>query len=375
MPRVQLSLSVDIERTPRVCQLEGIFDVPEAKRRTVDFDFDVPIEKRDWKIGLIVGPSGAGKSVCARHLFGDAIVGDYQWHARKSIVDCFEVDSINDATAALSSVGFSSPPSWVKPFHVLSNGEQFRATLARALVDSRELVVIDEFTSVVDRQVAKIGSFAVSKAVRKSDKRFVAVSCHDDIVEWLQPDWVLQPHVGAFEWRSQRRRPDVNLEIVRVNHEAWRWFAPHHYLSASLHRAARCFVGLVDDAPAAFAAVLPFPHASRSNFSSLSRVVVLPDYQGLGLGAYAFTEAIARITAANGRILLTHPSHPALVRVWARSKLWSMNSAPGFAPKQGKTSTIKGIVKSSNRRVAHFKWAGGAWQDEEKNKFSRILWK
>ncbi|MCB9603347.1 MAG: GNAT family N-acetyltransferase [Sandaracinus sp.] len=375
MPRVQLSLSVDIERTPRVVQLEGIFDVPEAKRRTVDFDFDVPIEERDWQIGLIVGPSGAGKSVCARHLFGDAIVHGYDWHPKRSVVDCFDVPSVNDATAALSSVGFSSPPSWMKPFHVLSNGERFRATLARALVDPRPLVVIDEFTSVVDRQVAKVGSFAVSKAVRKSDKRFVAVSCHDDIAEWLQPDWVLQPHVGAFEWRSQRRRPDVAVEVVRVDRAAWRWFAPHHYLSADLHRAARCFVGLIDGAPAAFAAVLPFPHAKRTNFSSLSRVVVLPDYQGLGLGAYAFTEAIARITAANGRVLFTHPSHPALVRVWARSKLWAMNSAPGFAGKLG-ASGFEHLSKTqaTRRRVAHFRWCGGAWPEPERNEASRRLW-
>ena len=65
---------------------------------------------------------------------------------------------------------------WLRPFHVLSNGEQFRATIARALAESakgRELVVIDEFTSVVDRTVAQIGSAAIAKTIRR---RHVALS-------------------------------------------------------------------------------------------------------------------------------------------------------------------------------------------------------
>ncbi len=198
MPRVDLTLKVDVERTPRVQQLEGIFDVPEAKRLAVDFHFDAPIEEKPWKIGLIVGPSGAGKSSVARHLFKNEIVAGYDWHPRRSVVDSFGDLPIHDVTAALSSVGFSSPPSWIKPFHVLSNGEQFRATMARAIMDPRPLVVIDEFTSVVDRTVAKIGSNAIAKAVRaREGKQFVAVTCHDDVLDWLQPDWVLEPHVGS----------------------------------------------------------------------------------------------------------------------------------------------------------------------------------
>ena len=54
----------------------------------------------------------------------------------------------------------------------------------------RDFVVFDEFTSVVDRQVAQTASLAISKAIRRTKKRFIAVSCHSDIIEWLEPDWV-----------------------------------------------------------------------------------------------------------------------------------------------------------------------------------------
>ena len=152
----------------------------------------------------------------------------------------------------LTAVGFSSPPAWVKPYHVLSTGERFRCDLARALLSPRRRVVFDEFTSVVDRTVARIGSAAVAKAVRRlPSKQFVAVTCHYDVARWLQPDWVLDmglyPAHGVcrIHWR-RLRRPRLRLRIYRATPDAWPPFARHHYLSSELNRAAHCYVGVVD---------------------------------------------------------------------------------------------------------------------------------
>jgi ABC-type molybdenum transport system ATPase subunit/photorepair protein PhrA len=380
MSRVDLTLQVDIERTPRVIQLEGMFDVPEAKLRTVDFHFDVPLDDQEWRIGLITGPSGAGKSSVARHLFPDAIVDAYEWPENRSVIDAFGEMSIRDSTAALSVVGFSSPPSWTKPYRILSTGEKFRANLARAIVDERDLIVFDEFTSVVDRTVAKVASYAVAKAVRKHPtKRFVAVSCHDDIVDWLQPDWILEPHVGCFRWRSLQRRPELELTIVRCEHSAWFWFAPHHYLTAQLQRNARCFVGMIEGKPAAFAGLIYFPYPKRK-FQSLSRLVVLPDYQGLGLGAYAFTETIAKIVKANEYEFIAPSAHPALINAWAKSKLWKMTSKPHFLQATGKNSAYKGKRRINprhvfGRRIAHFRYIGPGFIDSNEIAAAQKLWR
>jgi ABC-type ATPase with predicted acetyltransferase domain len=365
MPRVDLTVNVDVTRSARVTQLEGLFDVPRTEQAAAEYHFDVPLDERPWQIGLITGPSGAGKSTVARHLFGDAIVERYDWERGRAVIDGFGDLGIREITAALSSVGFSSPPSWLKPYAVLSNGEKFRSDLARAIVDERDLVVVDEFTSVVDRTVGRIGANAVAKAVRaRPGKRFVAVTCHDDVTDWLQPDWVLEPHVGAFAWREVQRRPRVDLEIVRADYAAWAWFHPHHYLTANLHRSARCFVGLVDGRPACFAGVLPMPHPKRSDLCSLSRIVVLPDFQGLGLGAYSFVEAVARVAAANRKVMCVGTSHPALIGAWAKSPLWHMTRKPGFPGVEGKKSTARIVqAHTAHRRVAHFQWRGGAFED------------
>ena len=164
MPVLEITHSTPIRRTPRVVQLEGLFDIPPAKRSELSWQVNLPIEEKTWQLGLIVGPSGCGKSTLARELFGKHLVSGYDWPTDRSLVDGFPAEmSIKEITLLLSSVGFSSPPSWLRPFGVLSNGEQFRATIARALAEQPDLVVIDEFTSVVDRTVAQIGSAAMAK--------------------------------------------------------------------------------------------------------------------------------------------------------------------------------------------------------------------
>jgi hypothetical protein len=122
----------------------------------------------------------------------------------------------------------------------------------------------------------------VQKYVRKRQRKFVAVTCHYDVIEWLQPDWMLEPATMTFQWRAVQRRPDLAVEIARVDHSAWRLFAAFHYLTGELHRAANCFVLFVDGVPASFGAVLHRPHAKVDDVKGLSRLVTLPDYQGMG---------------------------------------------------------------------------------------------
>lgn len=366
MPRVDLTLENPVERTARVVQLEGMFDVPATERSRVSFSFDAPFDERPWSVGLIVGPSGAGKTSVARHLFGDCLVSGYDWHETRSIVDSFE-GGIRDTTAALSSVGFSSPPNWLRPFRLLSCGEQFRAMMARALVDPRPRICVDEFTSVVDRTVAQVGSHAIAKSVRKRAKQLVAVTCHYDVEEWLQPDWVIEPHLGRFAWRSLRRRPDLELEVVRAEYSAWRWFAPFHYLSAELHRAARCFVGLIADRPVAFAAFLPFPHPKCRDIRHISRLVVHPDYQGLGLGIL-MASLTAGICKARGFRVMIVTSHPSLIAAMARSPEWELTRRSSFSARQGRTTTVPCLVKDI-RRTATFLFVGSSvdsrlWESE-----------
>lgn len=156
------------------------------------------IENLEWNVGIIYGASGTGKSTIAKELFGQNIFCDLKYD-HQCVIDDMPDKSVQDITKMFNSVGFSSPKSWLKPYSVLSNGEKMRVDLANAILQDKDLIVFDEFTSVVNREVAKIGSFAVQKAIRKMNKKFIAVSCHSDIIEWLEPDWTFCTDTMKFE--------------------------------------------------------------------------------------------------------------------------------------------------------------------------------
>jgi ABC-type ATPase with predicted acetyltransferase domain len=112
-----------------------------------------------------------------------------------------------EITRGLCSVGFASPPDWLKGYDCLSQGEKMRVDIARALCLISPLIVFDEFTSVVDREIAKVSAYAISKAVRRSKKKFIAVTCHYDVVDWLEPDWVFCTNTMEFSRKKEVGRP------------------------------------------------------------------------------------------------------------------------------------------------------------------------
>jgi GNAT superfamily N-acetyltransferase len=364
VPRFRVVNEVGVVETPRVQQISGMFDVAPTRisSQCWEFDFDLPEE---WNVGLIVGPSGSGKSSVARHVFGDQIVERWDWPADRSILDGFPKDlGIKEVVELLSSVGFSTPPAWLRPFHALSNGEQFRVNLARTLAECKDLAVIDEFTSVVDRQVAQVGSSAVAKAVRRRGQKFVAVSCHFDIIDWLDPDWIFQPAGGVLERRSLQGRPELEMEIYEVHRSAWDLFKPHHYLSSSIHPASKCFVGLIRGRPVAFDSYLHFPHPKVRDVKIGHRLVVLPDYQGLGIGG-KFEEWIGAYLHARGFRYHNVTAHPALISYCNRSPRWKLTSQAtglskgGFKRKVGRQARHRSDVhlfrkQGKARRLATF---------------------
>jgi GNAT superfamily N-acetyltransferase len=274
---------------------------------------------------------------------------------RGSVVDAF-ADSlpIAEITELLSAVGFSSPPAWLRPFDVLSTGQQFRVTLALLLASAPVggLVVCDEYTSVVDRTVAQIGSYALAKTVRRRGQRFIAVTCHEDVEEWLQPDWVYRPAENVFAWRCLRRRPAIALDIVRCQASAWALFAPHHYLSQRHAGSAVCFVASWRQRPVAFSSWLPFvgtgPRARREH-----RTVTLPDYQGAGIGN-AFSALVASLWKGLGYRALSTTTHPAMIAARRRSPYWRLTRQPSFA--QGGDR----LAHATTRMTAGFEYVGPA---------------
>lgn len=295
---------------------------------------DIPIEGKKWQIGLIVGPSGSGKTSLGSNIFPDVPIYDLYagWDNSKPIVDCIAPEGdFNAVTGMLSAVGLGDVPAWLRPFNVLSNGEQFRAGLARLACERPQKAVVDEFTSVVDRQIAKVGAAAFAKTWRRGVGQIVLLSCHYDIIEWLQPDWVYDTAEARFYERDcLRPRPKLNLEIYKVRGTVFpRLFKKHYYLDLPMPPAAELFIGVVNGDPVCHVAVCPLFTAKAYR---ATRLVVMPEWQGIGVGT-RFLNAICEYhLQGNGRCgkkypVFFHTSHPQLCGALRHSKKWLQTGA------------------------------------------------
>lgn len=198
MPRFDIVRESNPKKSFRVASVIGAFDI-ESNKITEKFVGELPIENVDWNIGVIFGASGTGKSTIAQELFPAHYIKGFDYAGSSVLDDMPEGADVRIISRTFAEVGFASPPSWLKPYSVLSTGEKMRVDLARAILEGNELIVFDEFTSVVNREVARVGSYAIQKAVRRMKKRFIAVSCHEDILRWLEPDWVFDTNVMQFK--------------------------------------------------------------------------------------------------------------------------------------------------------------------------------
>lgn len=317
-------------------------------------EIDIPEE---WNIGMIVGASGTGKTTILNELFKDYVIVDFNFNSDAIINDMPKESSTSEIHKMFNSVGFSSPPSWLKPYGVLSNGEKMRVELAYSLLQEKKMIVFDEFTSVVDRQVAKVGSFAVQKAIRKNNKKFIAVGCHYDVEEWLMPDWVFDTNSMTMKYNTRRlvRRPDLKARIIETTEKDkyWKMFSRYHYLNHSLNKACKMYLLEIDNVICGMNAVLHFPHPKVKNMKKEHRLVIHPDYQGLGLGD-VLSSNIAKLLIKKGFRYSSTTTNPALSFQRNKDKNWKL-TRQGRVGKQG-SSKNKALGKTMSVNRITMSW-------------------
>lgn len=278
----------------------------------------IPDLPQEFNIGVIVGASGTGKSTLL-NAFGETFRPS--WATGRSVASHFE--SPADASERLSAAGLMSIPDWVKPYNVLSTGQKFRADLARSLRDG---AVIDEFTSVVDRNVAKAASTSMAKYVRRAEiKNVVIATVHRDILDFLEPDWIIDTDRGEWTVGRCHQRPDLVLEVRAVSHHIWSYFAPHHYLAARINKASHCYIGIWEGQLVGFYAAMTFPNGAFTNAWREHRLVIHPDFQGLAFGP-RLADVVAQHYVDNGKRFFGKTSHPRLGLYRDASPLWRATS-------------------------------------------------
>lgn len=318
----------------RAARVKSLFNAESGA--TFSLQADLPIEDLEWKLGVIVGPSGSGKTSMGRLIFGEDALWQPEWPADRPIVDAINPDGdFDEVTGALASVGLGTVPTWLRPYTVLSNGEKFRADLARVICEAPKAVVIDEFSSVVDRQIAKFGALAFGKAWRRTGHQCVLLSCHYDILEWVEPDWVFDTMTGEFRvTRGSLRRPKFELEIWQTNSRYWPHFKPHYYLDLPMPINASYYVGTVDGEMVSHLVMATKSRGKgKGNFEArATRLVIMPEWQGAGIGMRFLNTVCEMWLRGENKYqrpltTLFHTSHPGLCSVLRRDPKWRQISA------------------------------------------------
>ena len=320
------------------------FDIQNREETIVSIPMNLDgLNSFDWNIGVIYGGSGCGKSTILNTLGG---VKEIEFDKEKALISNFDWLEPEQASRVLTSIGLSSVPTWLRPFHLLSNGEQYRATLAYTIAKANDgdTILIDEYTSVVDRDVAKAMSFALQKYIRRENKKIILASCHFDIMEWLLPDWTYSPEIGGSIVRAdllRLGRPEISLQVSRVEAETFDLFKKHHYLTEDVNETYIFLLFEWNDKPVAMSVI--GRHIGRNNVEKSfreSRIVVNPDYQGMGIGSKV-SEFCAGIIKNTNAKYYTKTVNPALGEYRENNPNWKPT------PFNGKIRTDKNLQKNA----------------------------
>jgi ABC-type lipoprotein export system ATPase subunit/GNAT superfamily N-acetyltransferase len=307
-------------------------------------------------IVLIVGTSGSGKSTILRSL-GESKQPHIEFY--NTVIENFS--SPERGEELLLACGLRSIPAWFRPPHTLSNGEHHRFEMAMSL--DQNINTIDEFTSVVDRDTAKSLALSVRKYYDQrgaTDPLYIA-SCHRDIVEWLDPDYVYDTDLCVLENRRSLlrlgTRPQLTLTIKSTSVDYWRYFSRYHYLDTAISRSAHYYVLLLGNKPIGFHAAIHSTNRDIHSYWRGHRTVILPEFQGMGIGT-AFSDAIAEIYVSRGYRYFSKTAHPSFGEHRQHSPLWRATSTNlksrlgSYLNKDGTTRKMPGYGGTTTARDA-----------------------
>jgi len=329
--------------TDKIEQLRQRYDIKADFREGVVVVPDKPKEG----LVLLVGSSGSGKST---------ILGEWFEKQNANFNDDIllkNYTSVEKAEELLLACGLRSIPTWFRAYNTLSNGEAHRAEVAKLL--DMGAPYIDEFSSVVDRNTAKSLAHCVKKYHSRNGGLLVVATCHRDVEEWLLPDYVYDTNKQSFRSRRSLRRPEIRITILPCSVEDWVYFKDHHYLSDSISRSCHCYIGLIEGEPVAFSAVMHGCNRDIPTYWRESRLVVRPEFQGLGIGK-KMSEAVAQIYSDNNKRFFSKTAHPALGEHRNKSELWRATSTNGqrrrsYLKKDGSVRAQSGFGKTEKQAL------------------------
>jgi len=364
MKTYEVLLKSPVSTTFRCQKAANSLDIDTEKKSIHHLKIMADIES-PYNVGLIIGASGSGKTTLAKEIFGDDIFKN-DLKDNLPIIEQFPDHMTYDECATLlNGVGLTSVTCWIRPVYTLSNGQKSRAEIAILLANEKnEITAIDEWTSVVDRTVAKVMSHCVQKMIRRTGKQIVLNSCHYDVIEWLNPDWIIDCNEQTFIdrrslWQNFKRKEKLKFEIKKCDRKTWSMFSKYHYLSEKLPGGIIETFGLyLNDKQIGFQCFANYtPHTNKKKKMQMhsNRTVVHPDYAGLGLGIHIINETSSIMMAKNYDVRAKFSSTPVYKAFKHHADKWKLiDISRAITPNKYKKGEINRTVGRTKVKTYSF---------------------
>jgi len=329
----ELTLTSPVAKSFRATKAANSLDIDAEKKSIHHFKIQADI-KTPFNIGVIVGASGSGKTTLAKHIYGEEAFKEILNPSLPVIEQFPESLSYDECASMLCGVGLTAVPCWIRPAYTLSNGQKARAECALQMAkENSNVIVIDEWTSVVDRTVAKVMSHCIQKHARKTGKTIVLLSCHYDVLDWLNPDWIIDANKQTYTnrrllWQDFKRTEQLQFDIREADKSTWQYFSRYHYLNEKLAGGKQLFYGLWDgDNQIGFLAFTNYVPHRKDRLQKMqlhfNRLVIHPDYCGFGLGIHFLNKCSKLVADKNYEVCGKFSSAPVFNALKA-NKAWRM---------------------------------------------------
>ena len=327
------------EVTARVAEIAEAFGigVDDAIEHVIleDYDFN-----EDFSVCYITGVSGTGKSSLLRELQKqynyDSFSIEEIMDRDDALIDLIGADT-KEAIGLLSICGLAEAKLFTKRPRELSDGQKYRFQLAWLLDQKRDMIMIDEFTSFLDRTTASVVAFNMQKICRRNGIKLIVATAHNDIEEFLKPDLKIDFKTGDGVVTTTPTVDDSNpfipfLTIQDADKHDFEHFIKYHYKSTkAVPGVKKMYKLMFNDTPIGLAVYAvasrmlsgrniyfnkhymtekgyPKMDEVNTDFISASRFIIHPQYRGCGLGAWFTSETVQLIDKEFGRAFIEFSS-------------------------------------------------------------------